>query len=150
MEGSPEVTSDNRAGVEGDFAGVTSILSSSPFPVAPVKTEKARCAFKSVLRNAGANLPRRDSYDSRIISETKSGLCAYGDSYGAGTGIIDSQDSAGGWPLLRTYDVPADADADGMPDKWETKKGLNPSDPADGNKVAASGYTMLEEYINNL
>ncbi len=150
MKGSPAVTSDNRAGVEGDYAGVASILSSSPFPSAPVKTEKASCAWKSVLKNTGATLPRRDSYDSRIISETKSGKCAYGDTYGAGTGIIDSQDSAGGWPLLLTDDAPADTDGDGMPDKWETKRGLNPSDPADRNTVAASGYTMLEEYINGI
>jgi hypothetical protein len=150
MHGSPAVSSDNWTGVEGDYAGVASIRATSPFPSAPVKTVSPRCAYKSVLRNAGATLPRRDSYDSRIISETKSGHCAYGDSYGAGTGIIDSQDSAGGWPLLRTYDIAADTDGDGMPDKWETKRGLNPSDPADRNTVAASGHTMLEEYINGI
>lgn len=150
MEGSGEVTGDNWKGVEGDYASVTTIRAGSPFPFAPVRTESARRAYRSVLKNAGATLPRTDSHDSRIISETKKGICAYGDSYGAGTGIIDSQDSAGGWPLLQTYNVPADSDGDGMPDGWERKKGLDPADPEDRNRVAGSGYTMLEEYINGL
>lgn len=150
MAGSSGVTTDNWKGVEGDFAGVPSIRAESPFPFAPVSTERARWAYKSVLKNAGAILPRTDPHDRRIISETRSGHCSYGDSYGAETGIIDSQNSVGGWPLLKTCDVPADSDGDGMPDKWEKKKGLNPDDPDDRNRVAPSGYTMLEEYINSL
>ena len=145
------VSSDNwSGGVQGDFAGVTDIRSETPFPFAPVRTQKASCAYKSVLRNAGATLPRSDSHDLRIISETRTGHCAFGDSYGSGTGIIDSQKSVGGWPLLRTYDVPADSDGDGMPDAWEIKRGLNPSDRADRNTLSRSGYTMLEEYINGI
>lgn len=150
MEGSREVTSDNWKGVEGDYAGVPSIRAASPFPFAPVITESARRAYRSVLKDAGATLPRTDSHDLRIISETKNGRCVYGDSYGAGTGIIDSQNSVGGWPLLKTYDVPADSDGDGMADKWEIKNGLSPDDPEDRNRIAPSGYTMLEEYLNSI
>ena len=65
-------------------------------------------------------------------------------------GIIDSQKSVGGWPSLRTYEVRADTDGDGMPDAWERKRGLKPSDPDDRNTVAPSGYTMLEEYLNGI
>lgn len=145
------VSADNwSGGVQGDFAGVPDIRSETPFPFAPVRTQKASCAYKSVLRNAGATLPRPDSHDRRIISETRTGQCAYGDSYGAGTGIIDSHNSVGGWPLLKTYDVQPDTDRDGMPDAWESKRGLNPSDPADRNTLSRSGYTMLEEYINSI
>ena len=104
----------------------------------------------SALKDAGATLPRRDSLDQRIIKETRTGRCTFGDSYGPGTGIIDSQNSVGAWPLLRTYDVRADSDGDGMPDNWELKMGLNPADPEDRNRLAGSGYTMLEEYINGL
>jgi len=82
--------------------------------------------------------------------ETASGSCQYGDSYGPGTGIIVSQNNAGGWPLLETYGARPDQDGDGMPDDWEKKKGLDPSDPDDRNTVARSGYTMLEEYINGI
>ncbi|MCU0459494.1 MAG: pectate lyase [Bacteroidales bacterium] len=150
MEGNREVTANNWKGVEGDYSGVASIRSPDPFPIAPVRTESARRAYKSVLKHAGAILPQRDSHDARITGETRSGVCAYGDSYGAATGIIDSQKSAGGWPLLKTYNITADSDGDGMPDRWELKRGLNPGDPDDRNQLAASGYTMLEEYINSL
>jgi hypothetical protein len=103
-----------------------------------------------VLKNAGANLPRRDEIDKRIIRETVTGKCAYGDSYGSNTGIIESQNSVGGWPVLNTYDVLPDSDKDGMPDSWENSHGLNPADPEDRNNIAPSGYTMLEEYINGI
>ena len=115
-----------------------------------MRTTNAKRAYSEVLKNSGAILPRRDSHDSRIVSETMSGQCTFGDSFGAGTGIIDTQNSVGGWPLLRTYDLTADTDGDGMSDAWERKRGLNPSDPSDRNLIARSGYTMLEEYINSI
>ena len=78
------------------------------------------------------------------------GKCAYGDSYGPLTGIIDSQNNTPGWPELKTYNVITDIDKDGMSDSWEKAKGLNPDDSEDRNTIAPSGYTMLEEYINSL
>jgi len=136
--------------VQGDYAGHETIRADEPFSVAPVRTTGAARAYRAVLKNAGATLPGRDAVDERIISETRSGKCAFGDSYGPGTGIIDSQNSVGGWAFLKTYDVMPDADRDGMPDNWELKKGLDPSDPSDRNVIAKSGYTMLEEYINSI
>ncbi len=151
VEGSRHISRDNwKGGVQGDYSGLQAIRAVEPFPVAPVMTTTARKAFRDVLKDAGATLPRRDSHDTRIISETRTGRCAYGDSYGAGTGIIDSQNSVGAWPLLRTYDVPADTDGDGMPDSLEIRRELDPADPDDRNIIAPSGYTMLEEYINGL
>jgi len=151
LEGSRKISSDNWAGgVQGDCAGHEAIRADKPFPVAPVRTISAGRAYREVLGNAGATLPGRDAVDERIVSETRSGRCAYGDSYGPGTGIIDSQNSVGGWPVLKTYDVRSDSDRDGMPDEWELKRRLNPSDPSDRNVIARSGYTMLEEYINGI
>ncbi|MDF1559791.1 MAG: pectate lyase [Bacteroidales bacterium] len=151
VPGSRKISSDNWAGgVQGDYAGHEALRVDEPFPVAPVRTTSARRAYLAVLKNAGATLPGRDAVDERIISETRSGKCAYGDSYGPGTGIVDSQNSVGGWPVLKTYDVRTDTDRDGMPDGWELKRGLNPSDPSDRNVIAKSGYTMLEEYINSI
>lgn len=43
-----------------------------------------------------------------------------------------------------------DRDKDGMPDAWEIKNGLNPDDAKDGNNMAPSGYTWIEEYLNEL
>ena len=151
VTGNGKITSDNWAGgVQGEHASVAAIRSDTPFPYAPVKTEDAVRAYKSVLRYAGAILPHRDSHDMRIISETISGICRYGDSYGAGTGIIDSQNNTDGWPVLETYDLRPDTDLDGMPDDWEKRRGLDPDDPEDRNKTARSGYTMLEEYLNGI
>lgn len=45
--------------------------------------------------------------------------------------------------------APADADNDGMPDAWETAKGLNPSIPNhNGTELSAEGYTNLEVYLH--
>jgi len=151
MKGSRKISSDNWAGgVQGDFAQADGIRSETPFPFSPVKTTSAKKAYKTVLKNAGATLPRRDSYDERIIREVMTGTCAYGDSYGPHTGIIDSQNNTPGWPELRTYNIVTDGDKDGMSDSWEKTRGLNPDDPEDRNTIAPSGYTMLEEYINSL
>lgn len=35
-----------------------------------------------------------------------------------------------------------------MPDAWEVMKSLDRWNPDDRNRVAPSGYTILEEYIN--
>ena len=44
----------------------------------------------------------------------------------------------------------ADGDNDGMPDEWEAKNGLNPSNATDGNSDADSdGYTNIEEFLNS-
>jgi hypothetical protein len=48
-----------------------------------------------------------------------------------------------------------DTDGDGMPDAWESARGLDPADPADGNRTSLSrvetgveGYTNLESYLH--
>ena len=45
---------------------------------------------------------------------------------------------------------PTDTDNDGMPDEWEKKNGLNPADGNDRNNTDAKGYTMLENYLNEM
>jgi len=151
VEGFRNISRDNwDGGVQGDYAKTIGIRVNSPFTSAPVTTHSAKKAFRLVLKNAGAILPQRDPVDSRIIKETISGKCDFGNSYGAETGIIDTPSGAGGWPVLKTYNVLTDTDMDGMPDKWELSKNLDPQNPEDRNNVALSGYTMLEEYLNGI
>jgi pectate lyase len=151
VKGFPDITSNNWAGgVQGKSADDPEIRVSEPFAFAPVVTQSAEEAYKLVLENAGTIFPVRDALDKRIISETKSGKCAYGASYGAHTGIIDSPKNTEGWPVLKTYNVRPDNDNDGMPDAWEKSMGLDGADPADRNKISPDGYTMLEKYINGL
>jgi len=68
----------------------------------------------------------------------------------SGNGIINSQEEVGGWPVLNSTEPPLDSDHDGMPDEWESSMNLNPNDPEDRNKIAFSGYSFLEEYLNEL
>ena len=68
-------------------------------------------------------------------------------------GLPDSQEDVGGWEQYPEERRPADwdTDHDGMPDEWERRTGLNPSDASDGNRDHNSdGYTNLEKYLNSL
>ena len=69
---------------------------------------------------------------------------------GMPSGIIDSQEDVGGWPMLNSLPAPKDTDHDGMPDEWERQNGLNPNDPSDRNGITADGYTNLEVCLNGI
>lgn len=44
--------------------------------------------------------------------------------------------------------IPGNQDADGMPDDWQQRHGLNPDSPADGPTDAdGDGLTDLQEYL---
>lgn len=146
--GFPDVTKDNWAGgVQGEFRDQV-IRANAPYPTSPVTTQTAEDAYQLVLSSAGAFLPQRDAVDKRIVEEVKSGTASFGKN---GDGIIDSQVEVGGWPELRTYNVPIDSDNDGMPDEWERNNNLNPADPSDQSEDSnGDGYTNLEDYLNFL
>ncbi|MCF6289049.1 MAG: hypothetical protein L3J53_07440 [Proteobacteria bacterium] len=72
--------------------------------------------------------------------------------------LTDLQTRTGTWDNYRPADLmdgltttapPLDTDNDGMPDSWETLRGLNPNN-ADNSTVMPSDYTAIEEYINGL
>jgi pectate lyase len=110
-----------------------------PFVTPVVDTVAASDALEAVLATVGASLPRRDSVDTRIISEVREHRGS----------IIDSQQQVGGWPELKTAPASKDSDGDGMPDDWERRFGLNPFDPSDANlDKDQDGYTNIEEYLN--
>ena len=112
-----------------------------PFETGPISTQDAKDAYRDVLANGGAIVPRRDAVDRRIVTEVTSGKGH----------ILKSQAEVGGWPDLQTGAAPGDSDGDGMPDEWERQHGLNPNDAADGPQVRnAEGYTNVEEYLNGL
>ncbi|HCR91826.1 MAG TPA: pectate lyase, partial [Prolixibacteraceae bacterium] len=153
VEGFPDATSDNwKYGVQ-KATPEQKLKSkvSTPFPFEPITTQPAKEAYHLVLKQAGAIKPKRDVVDQRIVKEVKTGTCKYGGNWGAKSGIIDSQKSVGGWPVLKSVPAPKDSDCDGMPDRWEKRKGLNPLDAADRNVDRDNdGYTNLEEYLNEL
>lgn len=149
MVGYPTVTADNwnggvdPAGGSGDLALVKL---ESPWPAMPINQQTAQEAFQSVLAGVGCAFPKRDAVDTRLISEAITGTTTYGT-----LGVIESQTQVGGWPVLNSSTPPVDTDHDGIPDTWETEKGLNPNQALDGFSYSLTGsYTNLEVYINSL
>lgn len=149
---SATVTADNwNGGVQvvpsSEFPG---IRANEPFEVPPVITQSADESYQLVLAHAGCRVPVRDSIDTRIIGEVQNGTFTYRGSVGDLAGIIDSQADVGGWPALASLPAQADSDSDGMPNAWESARGLNPNSAADRNLTNAEGYTNLELYLNEL
>lgn len=157
VNGSSSVTSNNWLGVnpEGGDTERSLCQSATPFPAAttyPVTTQTVQDAYNSVLDDVGCSLVR-DAMDTRIIEEVRTGTATYGGETGEGLGIIDSQETVGGWPVLTEETRPAgwDTDQDGMPDTWENANSLNPGNAADRNDYDLdANYTNLEVYINSL
>jgi len=160
VEGNDDVSSDNwNGGVQTELS-FEKIKLEEPWSSMPILQQKAEEAYKLVLDNAGAILPKRDLTDTRIVEEAKGGYATYeGKTYKreyqvADTtkvcGIIDTQEDVGGWPELQSLDAPLDTDHDGMPDVWELKNNLDNTNPDDRNNTDADGYTMLEKYINSI
>ena len=104
-------------------------------------------AYEAVLAGAGCRIPCLDSVDRRILDEAAGNIApAYGTSYGAGTGIIDSQEDVGGYPAYNSATAPIDNDLDGMADEWEQEKGID-----DPNGYDLSGqYTNIEVYLEDI
>jgi len=163
VDGSTTVTTDNWQGLHptlGTFVSVkgpamTVTLAKEDYmlnaevPFSVVNTQTALNAYSSVLDNAGASYVR-DTVDRRIIRETRNKTYTFTGSNGGKNGFIDTQSDVGGWPVLNSATPPTDTDKDGMPDVWETARGLNPNNAADRNNVDYDGYTMLEKYLNSI
>lgn len=127
---------------EGASAGRN--LLNEPLPVVETKHVPAEKAFALVLAQAGVTAPGRDCRE-RYILGLLDGTIAF-----SGNGIVDTVEQAGGWPELKSRPAPNDSDADGMPDEWEQQHGLDPKNPADSGQLSKSGYTNLEDYLNEL
>ena len=185
MEGFPEITADNWKGgiqVEGfeDCHGEESYMRSlRPFAMPPMHIPSATETYDYVLENAGANYPKRDIVDERIIEEVRTKQPYYvadaikyqGDVSGLSPksqaadgsfkyrrmsadsyklGIITDPRQMGGYPEYKGTPR-KDSDGDGMPDSWEIANGLNPNDPSDATgDLNGDGYTNIEKWINGI
>ena len=118
--------------------------SAAPFAYPATTTMTAAQAYAQAVRHAGASL-HRDAVDRRLIRELTS-LGTLGE-------IIRDENQApmAGPGSVKDGKAPQDADQDGMPDAWERRYKLNPTDPADGSLDAdQDGYSNLEEYLQQL
>ena len=114
----------------------------------PIVVEPAGNIEASILPTVGASrrldcngnwVGNRDAVDTKLVNQynTTTGISA----------LKDTEAGYGGYPSIANGTPCPDADHDGMPDVWETARGLNPNNAADRNAVAASGYTNLEVYL---
>ena len=113
------------------------IREESPSPTPPVTTQDPREAYELVLKLAGC-FPR-DILTREVIKDVKVRTGTWGR-----RGVPDLM--AG----LRAGVKPADKDNDGMADRWENANGLDSSNGNDYKTLMPSGYTALEEYLNQL
>ncbi|MGC3991196.1 MAG: autotransporter-associated beta strand repeat-containing protein [Chthoniobacteraceae bacterium] len=116
--------------------------SSATIPTTSLPTLTPANAYVYVLSNSGA-LPH-DQVDAQVVANVLS--------LGTSGQLWVSQTSTGlgnsGYGVLSSGTIPVDSDQDGMPDDWETAKGLNPSSAADAATTSSTGYTNLEDYLN--
>ncbi len=175
VEGNARVSNDNwDGGVQpASRAPVASVLpgirTNAPHPYAAIPLQPASAAFKSVLANSGATMPRRDAVDERVTKTVRTGRPTAKAPPGLASslanpnfneklvaelvedvskGIITHPDQVGGYPNYAGKPY-ADADADGLPDSWEKKHGLNWRDASDASGEADNdGYTNMEEFLN--
>ena len=121
------------------------LISNTEFSIPKPKTQSAKKAYQSVLKNAGCSLVR-DVLDMRYVNETRTGSFTYKGSKDSTNGLIDSQNDVGGWPEYKSLPAPKDTNRDGIPDGWLEKKypGKKATD------VDKNGYTYLEVYLNEL
>ena len=112
--------------------------------------QTAEEAYATVLDTVGC-FPR-DHVEKRLVADLSAGTHTYEGSKGKKKGIIDDPEDAEGfyaYPDSLNYDLASyDSDLDGMPDEWESANGCDPQ-VADNNVRHASGYTMLEMYLND-
>lgn len=153
VDGSPEVTANNWLGVnmeKGSEADAANAKVNSPFTSIAINMQSPQEAYEAVLKSAGASY-RRDTLDQRIIKEVRNRTGRFIDVQGGYPHGTDYSISAKAWPELKSLPAPKDSDADGMPDEWEQKNGLNANDASDasGNKLHKY-YTNVEVYINSL
>ena len=160
--------SNNWSAFENGADYERQVRTNQPIFESYVKTQTAREAFTNVLADVGANFPKSDVIDRRIIEEVRTGTTHYmgtkGPTYtGRGSGNVagmideptDDKDALGSpdfpWPEYKSAPAPVDSDHDGIPDAWEKAHGLNPNDPNDANgDLNGDGYTNLEKYLNSL
>lgn len=171
MDGYPEITKDNwNGGVQVEELPNTDKYTpymklDQPAPMPDMTILSAPEAYRYVLNNAGATLPRRDAVDQRVVEQVRTGKISYNanvkvpatqfkyrrlqeDSYKIG--IITDPSQVGGYPDYKGTPY-KDSDNDGMPDDWETKHGLNPHNYNDASEDRdRDGYTNIEEYLNSV
>jgi pectate lyase len=154
VDGAPEITKDNSLGVimgnNGTAEDKKNTLINEPHPAIAIDMESAKDAYEQVLQKVGASY-RRDTLDQRIIKNVKERTGRMIDVQGGYPHGTAYEMTVNAWPFLKSGTAASDIDKDGMPDDWEKKNGLNPSDASDaaGHKLSKN-FTNIEVYLNSI
>ena len=144
--------------VDNNKNGVNDAVSLTDYKTAKVETApfahafnlsqamSAKDALAYVIKNVGASKGGvRDAVDNLLIQQLVS--------YGTQGEILTTEDDngiAGNVGTVANGTPPKDTDKDGMPDAWETTRGLNPNVADDKSDDDKDGYTNIEEYLSCL
>lgn len=122
-----------------------------PPPPFPIAERSAWGARDWTLDHSGASLrlacdgswvPNRDEVDQRIVQHVRN------DTPPASTFDSTVEAVHGGWPRMDPGTPCADSSGDGVPDAWLEAKGLDPLTPPSADSITASGYLLIEHYLN--
>ncbi len=152
VDGSNEVTNNNWLGVlmeGGTQADALTAKLSTAVPTEKIAAEDAKKAYSSVLMHAGASYAR-DTLDVRLIRNVKDRTGSIIDVQGGYPHGTAYEKTILAWPALKSTKPLVDSDADGMPDMFETKNGLDPHTSNANKKDLHTVYTNIEVYINSL
>jgi len=154
VDESKEMTKNNWLGVVmgngGTEADKKNTIIDKAHSALPIPTETAEDAYTSVLKYAGASF-KRDTLDARIVKNVWDRTGNIIDVQGGYPAHSPFEITLNAWPELKSSPAPVDTDKDGIPDDWEKKNGLNPSDASDASKNSSHKfYTNIELYINSI
>ena len=141
----------------GDVVSGSYTWSATPYGDSPVRLEETpQQAYERVLAQVGATPWMRDEVDTlvvnNVVNRTGTLIDREGDIAASSPDEFPSDNvvSNNGFGTLAAGTAPTDTDRDGMPDAYESAVGLNPSNAADRNGIAPTGYTNLEVYLNEI
>jgi pectate lyase len=135
---------DGRLVTRDDFERVNADIMQAPFakPEVEVHVDPAEQVVGKVASQAGDSLCR-DAVDTRLINDLLS--------FGTKGHFIADEREVGGLPPSSKGKIALDTDGDGIPDAWERKHHLDPTNPNDAQRLdLKSGYSFLELYLNEL
>jgi hypothetical protein len=155
VEGAKAISRDNWNGItmgnKGTNEDKLNTIINKPHPSYYLAvTESAVVAYESVLKNVGASF-KRDTLDVRIINDVKTKSGRFIDVQGGYPHGTSYEQTIHAWPTLKSGKAPVDVDADGIPDEWERKHGLNPTDEKDASLFTLDkSYSNIEVYLNSI
>jgi autotransporter-associated beta strand protein len=126
-------------------SGVVSLSSPWSPTTASLPLLSTAAAYSFDIAHAGDSL-QRDSVDSQIISQVQS-LGTQGSIYNTekDTGLSNN-----GFGTITGGTPPTSTANDGIPDTWAAAHGLSTTNPSAALKLNPLGYTMIEQYANEL